>query len=39
VILASLIPLSGVGAGSLDETIQTEVPCRSRCGTKKNPHC
>jgi hypothetical protein len=38
-ILASpvRIPLWDVGAGPSDETVKTEVPCRSRCGTKKNP--
>jgi hypothetical protein len=40
VILASevRIPLWDVGAGCSDETVlKVEVPCRSRCGTKRRP--
>jgi hypothetical protein len=41
VILASpvRIPLWDVGVGPSDATVYTENPCRSRCDTKKNPHC
>jgi hypothetical protein len=41
VILASPVrmPLWDVGSGPSDETVQTKIPCHSRCGTKKNPHC
>jgi hypothetical protein len=32
-------PLWDVGAGLSDETVQTEVSCRSRCVTVKNSNC
>jgi hypothetical protein len=32
-------PLWDVGAGLSDETVKTEAPCRSRCGTIKIPPC
>jgi hypothetical protein len=31
------IPLWDVGAGPSDETVETEVPCRSRCWHEKEP--
>jgi hypothetical protein len=31
------IPLWDVGTGPSDETVETEVPCRSRCWLEKEP--
>jgi hypothetical protein len=33
------IPLCDVGTGPLGETLETEIPCRNRCGMYRNPHC
>jgi hypothetical protein len=35
--LLTRLPLWDVGAGLSDETVYTEVPCRSRCDTIKIP--
>jgi hypothetical protein len=38
-IVGVRIPLWDMGAGLSDETVKTEVPCRSKCGMIKIPSC